>query len=222
MPVLLLGVTESKAKRCKTCGRLDSATLEDNHMSYFGEVALGASFQPFAAFQEQFVFVPKLFRAQTLLPRVIQAESTLLSAILFTDKVLSRTQKECILLVLAGANKNAYCLRLHYQMLKLLGVAEQRLDRIVTDYRQADLSPATSALLTLVFKLGTKEAVQEASARGLSDESILEAILIAGLSRLLCTLATGVGAIPDFAPRSIPSLQIPLADTDHSAEFFRS
>ena len=107
-------------------------------------------------------------------------------------------------------------------MLKLLGVAEQRLDRIVTDYRQADLSPATSALLTLVFKLGTKEAVQEASAHGLSDESILEAILIAGLSRLLCTLSTGVGAVPDFAPRSIPSAQIPLADTDHSAEFFRS
>ena len=200
----------------------DSATLEDNHMSYFGEVALGSSFQPFATFQEQFGFVPKLFRAQTLLPRVIEAESALISAILFTDKVLARTQKECILLVLAAANRNAYCLCLHYQMLKLLGVAEQRLDRIVTDYRQADLSPATSALLTLVFKLGTKEAVPEASAHGLSDESILEAILIAGLSRLLCTLSTGVGAIPDFAPRSIPSLQIPLADTDHSAEFFRS
>ena len=149
-------------------------------MSYFGEVALGSSFQPFATFQEQFGFVPKLFRAQTLLPWVIQAESTLISAILFTDKVLARTQKECILLVLAAANQNAYCLCLHYQMLKLLGIAEQRLDQIVTDYRQADLSPATSALLTLVFKLGTKEAVQEASARGLNDESILEAILIAG------------------------------------------
>jgi RNA polymerase sigma-70 factor (ECF subfamily) len=176
-------------------------------MSYFGEVALGSSFQPFATFQEQFGFVPKLFRAQTLLPRVIQAESALISAILFTDKALARTQKECILLVLAAANQNAYCLCLHYQMLKLLGIAERRLDPIVTDYRQADLSPATSALLTLVFKLGTKEAVQEASACGLNDESILEAILTAGLSRLLCTLSTGVGALPDFEPRPIPSWQ---------------
>jgi RNA polymerase sigma-70 factor, ECF subfamily len=191
-------------------------------MSYFREVALGSSFPPFATFQEQFGFVPKLFRAQTLLPRVIQAESALISAILFTDKSLARTQKECILLVLAAAQQNAYCLTLHYQMLKLLGVAEQRLDRIVTDHRQADLSPATSALLTLVFKLGTKEAVKEASASGLNDESILEAILIAGLSRLLCTLSTGVGAVPDFALRPIPSSQIPFADTDHSAEFFLS
>lgn len=190
-------------------------------MSYFGEVALGSSFQPFAIFQEQFGFVPKLFRAQTPLPRVIEAESALISAILFTDKALARPQKECILLVLAAAEDNAYCFSLHYQMLKLLGIPEQRLDRIAADYRQGDLSPATSALLTLVFKLGTKEAVQEASAGGLNDESILEAILVAGLSRLLCTLSTGVGAIPDFAPRPIPSAQISLAD-QHSAEFFRS
>jgi len=191
-------------------------------MSYFGEVALGSSFPPFATFQEQFGFVPKLFRAQTLLPRVIQAESALISAILFRDKALARTQKECILLALSAAQQNAYCLTLHYQMMKLLGIAEQRLDRIVTDYRQADLSPATSALLTLVFKLGTKEAIQEASASGLNDESILEAVLIAGLSRLLCTLSRGVGAVPDFALRPIPSSQIHLTDSDNSAEFFRS
>jgi len=191
-------------------------------MSYFGEVALGSSFQPFAALQEQFGFVPKLFRAQTLLPRVLEAESALISAILFTDKALTRIQKECILLVLAAVDGNSYCFTLHYQMLKLLGVPEQRLDCIVADFQRADLSPTTAALLTLVFKLGNKEAVQEASSRGLSDESILKAILTAALSRFLCSLSTGVGATPDFAPRPIPSLQVPLVDTDHCAEFFHS
>src|SRR5207245_5982291 len=122
-------------------------------------------------------FVPKLFRAQTLLPRVIEAESALISAILFTDKVLARTQKECILLVLAGANQNVYCLCLHYQMLKPFGVAEQRLDRIVTDYRQADLSPATSALMTLEFKHRPKEAGHEAPTARLHDETTIEDIL---------------------------------------------
>jgi RNA polymerase sigma-70 factor (ECF subfamily) len=191
-------------------------------MSYFGEVALGSSFQPFATFQEQFGFVPKLFRAQTLLPRLILAESELISVLLFTDRALARTQKECLLLVLAAAQNNAYCFSLHYQMLKLLGVTESRLDRIVADYRQADLAPMTSALLNLVFTLGTKQAIQEASARGLNEESILEAILIAGLSRFLCTLSTGVGAVPDFAPRPIPCPQIPLVENSHSAEFFGS
>jgi RNA polymerase sigma-70 factor, ECF subfamily len=192
-------------------------------MSYFGEVDLGSSFQPFTACREQFGFVPKLFRAQTMLPRLIEAEGALTSAILFADKALTRTQKECILLVLAAAQANDYCFSLHYQMLKLQGVTESRLDRIVADYQQADLSPTTTALLTLVLNLGTKEAVQEASSQGLSDESILEAILTAGLSRLLCTLATGVGAVPDFAARPIPQQQSSLIkDADPGGPFLQA
>ena len=192
-------------------------------MSYFGEVDLGSSFQPFTACREQFGFVPKLFRAQTLLPRAIEAESALISAILFTDKALARTQKECILLVLAAAQANDYCFSLHYQMLRLLGVTEQRLDRIVADYRRADLSPTTAALLTLVLNLGTKKAIQEASSQGLSDESIFEAILTAGLSRFLCMLATGVGAVPDFAVRATPSQQAGLMrDADPGGPFVPS
>ncbi|MBZ5633764.1 MAG: sigma-70 family RNA polymerase sigma factor [Acidobacteriia bacterium] len=176
-------------------------------MSYFGEVDLGSSFQPFTTCREQFGFVPKLFRAQTLLPRLIEAEGALISAILFTDKALARIQKECILLVLAAAQANDYCFSLHYQTLKLLGITEQRLDRIVADYPRADLSPTTAALLTLVLNLGTKQAIQEASSQGLSDESIFEAILTAGLSRFLCTLAADIGAVPDFAVRATLSEQ---------------
>src|SRR5215471_10784862 len=134
-------------------------------MSYFGEVALGSSFAPFATFQEQFGFVPKLFRAQTLLPRVIQAESALLSAILFTDKALARTQKECILLVLAAAQANDYCFSLHYQSLRLLGVTEQRLDLLILDYQRADISTTTAASLKLVLHLGSREAIREASSQ---------------------------------------------------------
>jgi RNA polymerase sigma-70 factor (ECF subfamily) len=192
-------------------------------MGYFGEVAVGSSFRPFATFREQFGFVPKLFRAQTLLPRVLEAESVLISAILFTDKALARTQKECILLVLAAAQANDYCFSLHYQTLKLLGITEQRLDRIVADYQRADLSPATATLLALVLNLGTREAIQEASSQGLSDESILEAILTAGLSRLLCTLATGVGAVPDFAARPIPPQQSTfIRDADPGGPFLQA
>ena len=179
-------------------------------MSYFGEAALGSSFQPFTTFREQFGFVPKLFRAQTLLPRVIEAEGALISAILFTDKALTRAQKECILLVLATARGSAYCFSLHYQMLRLLGITEQRLDHIVADYQKANLAPATRAVLRFTLKLVasdlsiSREDVREASSEGLTDESLLEAILTAALSGLLCMLSTGVGAVPDFALHSIP------------------
>jgi len=109
-------------------------------MSYFGEVALGSSFPPFAALREQFGFVPKLFRAQALLPRVIEGEGELISAILFTNKALTRAVKECILLTLAAERGNTYCLNLHYEMLKLLGVTEQRLDHIVAETTNRQIS----------------------------------------------------------------------------------
>src|SRR5689334_19731311 len=196
-------------------------------MSYFGEVDLGSSFQPFTACREHFGFVPKLFRAQTLLPRLIEAEVALMSAILFTDKALARTQKECILLVLAASQGNDYCFGLHYQTLKLLGVTEQRLDRITfgygADYQSADLSPTTAALLKLVLNLGTKEAIQEGSSRGLSNEAIFEAVLTAGLSRFLCMLAAGVEAVPDFAVRATHfqrSASVP--DADPGMRFFQA
>jgi RNA polymerase sigma-70 factor (ECF subfamily) len=188
--------------------------------SWLGDVdpALGSSFQPFNAFREQFGFVPKLFWAQALLPRVIEAEGALISAILFTDKALARAQKECILLVLSAANGNAYCFGLHYQMLKLLGVTAERLDHIVADFQAADLSPTNKALVNFTLKLSTsgasisREDVSEASSQGLTDESLLEAILTAALSSLLCILSTGVGAIPDFATRLIPlSVRAPSA-----------
>jgi hypothetical protein len=42
-------------------------------MSYFLEVGLDSSFQPFAAFREQFGLVPKVLRAQSRLSRWIEA-----------------------------------------------------------------------------------------------------------------------------------------------------
>jgi RNA polymerase sigma-70 factor (ECF subfamily) len=190
-------------------------------MSHFREVDLGSFFQPFTTCREQFGFVPKLFRAQTLVPRAIEAEAELIFSILFTGEALARAQKECILLALAAANGNDYCFSLHYQTLRLLGLPEQRLDRIVADYRQADLAPPTMALLKLALKLGanqnwiSREDISEASSQNLTDESILEAILTVALSCLLCRLATGVGAVPDFAP---PAVLLPVQNPSASSD----
>jgi RNA polymerase sigma-70 factor, ECF subfamily len=180
-------------------------------VGYFREVDLGSSFAPFAVCKEHFGFIPNLFRAQTLLPRVIEAEAGIAAAVLLKEQALSRIQKECMLLALAAAHRNTYCVTAHYQMLRLLGVPERQLDRIITDYRQADLSPADTALLDLALKLGkhgpwvSRDDVTGPFALGFTDESMLEAVLITGLTNFLCTLATGLGATPDFEPMQIPT-----------------
>jgi len=180
-------------------------------VGYLREVDLGLSFQPFAAFREHFGFIPSLFRAQTLLPRVIEAEAALAFAVLLKEEALSRVQKERMLLTLAAAHRNVYCVTAHHQMLRLLGVPDQQLDRMITDYRSADLSPVDAALLGFALKLGrqgfliTLEDVTGPFLHGLTDESMLEAILVTALTNFLCTLSTGLGAAPEFEPRPIPA-----------------
>ena len=50
-------------------------------MSFLSEVRLEAEFGPFVTYQEAFGFVPNLLQAQTLLPRVVEAQAKLESAV---------------------------------------------------------------------------------------------------------------------------------------------
>jgi len=182
-------------------------------MSYFGEADLGPSFQPFDALQESFGLVPKLFRAQTLLPRLIEAEAGLAAAVLWKEQALSRRQKELIALTVAGASGNMYCFTQHHQTLRSLGVPDHQLDQIVMDHHQAGLSGPDTVLLDFALKLAISapwlsgDDITGLRDCGFSDESILEAILVTGLTNFFCALSTGLGASPDFEPRAIPGPQ---------------
>jgi hypothetical protein len=59
-------------------------------MSFLPEVELPETFGPFASFRETFGFIPNIFRAQTLLPRVIKAEAQIAGAVLLKECTLSR------------------------------------------------------------------------------------------------------------------------------------
>ena len=74
-----------------------------------------------AFFREEFGFVPNLFRAQTLHPEALAAEVGIVRAILLIEDLLSRVQKERILLVVSAANCNTYCVAVHSEILGTLG-----------------------------------------------------------------------------------------------------
>jgi hypothetical protein len=63
-------------------------------MSLLPEVELGGNFLPFAQFREKFGFIPNTFRAQTLLPRAIEAEAQIAATVVLRDVGLSRVQDE--------------------------------------------------------------------------------------------------------------------------------
>jgi RNA polymerase sigma-70 factor (ECF subfamily) len=111
--------------------------------------------------REQFGFVPRLFRAQAALARVVDAQAALLSAVLTHDAALSRAGCERLLLAAALSHRSVYCATLHYRTLLALGAAEEELDRIVAgDSAVAFADPLIAALgrflCTVAARLGVE------------------------------------------------------------------
>jgi len=184
-------------------------------VGYFKEAEQGESFQPFSVFHEYFGFLPKLFRAQTPLPRAIAAEAALARAILFEQRCLPRMLKERMLLALAARHGNTYCVALGSQTLSLLGASEC----------QADLPSRDTLLVDFAVKLGmsgpsiSREDIERITAGSWTHESLLEAVLLAGWGNLLRILSIGLTAEPDFAaPPSVATATLfKAASTEHES-----
>ena len=177
---------------------------------YFPSVPRKAvDFPPFALLQQYLGFVPNLFQAQTLRPDIVEAEVDVMESILLSDEVLSHLQKELILLVTSAANLNTYCVAVHSQVLSLLGISLEDCDQIVSDHRQAPVSPADKVLLDSASKLTAASSqfgaddVERLRGHNFSDAQILEAVAMSGLASFLNTVQMGVGAVPDFVPRHV-------------------
>jgi len=179
-------------------------------VSFLQEVDLGSEFGPFVAFRDNLGFVPRLLQAQTLLPRVIEAQEKFESALCFRQTMLSRVQKERILLVVATALRDAYCAAIHGTVLASLGVAVSGIDELLADYRQAGLAAADVTLLDFCVKLGCdapsicREDIDALRACGFDDEVIQEAVAVAGLAVYRQVLSVGLGPEPEFQLRRLP------------------
>ena len=167
----------------------------------------GFDFAPYATLRDHLGFVPNLFHAQGARPEAIEAEVRF-EQIIVPEEHLSRTQKESILLVLAAANANTYCVTLQSQILAALGTAEEQIKHLGSDFRQASLSASDLALYEETQKLSWPVAGREFSEdrlrnAGFSSAQVLEACATAALGNFFATLQFGLGCVPDFTPNRI-------------------
>ena len=193
-------------------------------MSFLNEVRQEDSFGPFFAFREAFGFIPNLLHAQTLLPRVIEAQAMLENGVRLREGAISRVQKERILLGVAADRHDAYCVAVDSKVLSSLGVSDGQVDDLLSDCRSTNLSAADSASLQFCRKLARHatsvrfEDIQALRTCRLEDEAILEAVVVTALALNRCTLSIGLGPEPDFGPPKTasntigPSRQRPLQD----------
>jgi RNA polymerase sigma-70 factor (ECF subfamily) len=179
-------------------------------MGFIREVELGASLALVEACREYFGYIPAVYRAQSLLPRLIEAELALANAILFQESALSQRQKERLLLVLAAAEGNGNSAIAHYEMLRILGEAEDQIDRILGNYRHSDPPPAEADLLDFALKLCRNgPSVSPADSvdlnrRGWTGDVVLETVLLTAWAKFESCVMAGLGVSSDFPPLSIP------------------
>jgi RNA polymerase sigma-70 factor, ECF subfamily len=179
-------------------------------MSYLARVELPETYPPYRAFRESLRFLPAVFPAQSLLPRVIEAEAALAGAILLAPGALSRVTKEQIILAVAAANDNSYCVTVHAHILEGLGTSSERIRALVDGVHSGALDGREAALVDFGLTLDRRSAsigpadLDRLREQGFDDPEILEAILSTALARFLCTLSTGLGVEPDFESVSIP------------------
>jgi alkylhydroperoxidase family enzyme len=122
-------------------------------MSFLDTVQLDDEFGPFVAFQEALGFIPNLLHAQALLPRAIEAQEKLESAIRLREGAIPRLQKERILLSIAADRQDTYCIAVDSKVLSSLGVSEDQIDDLLNNYYLADLSARDLASLKFYLKL---------------------------------------------------------------------
>lgn len=162
----------------------------------------------YVVLREQFGFVPNLYRLQSAVPELLDAEVRSLESLLFNEGGLSRVQKEYILLAVSAANLNTYCATLHGQVLSILGIPLEESDRIVEDHRRSGLSGTDRVLMDEARKLASlpgrssqRFEAERLCAQGFTELQVVEAVVVSGLANLLNTVQVGIGAVSDFPPR---------------------
>ena len=185
-------------------------------MGFLPEMDAALSSESLSALKRNFGLTPKIYRAQLLRPDLVDAQVQLLDQMLFTKGALSRVQKEFILLAVSAENNNSYFPALHCQTLQFLGVKPELSQQVAIDHREANLPASDVQLLNFARRLAsephsfTDSDVESLRKSGFTDEQILEAVLMVGLTQLLNCIQMGLGTEPDFKPR----LTFPLKEVN--------
>lgn len=118
----------------------------------------------------------------------------------------------------AATNMALYGVALHGQMLKLLGASEAETLALVEGH---DPAGADAALTYLARKLMREPGsvsrgdIDRLRHGGVTDAQIVEAVVTAGICRFLNTVASGSGAVPDFATTGRLPRPAPLENISH-------
>ena len=153
--------------------------------------------------RQNFGFIPNYFLAQGRIPDLVDAQLKMREVIM-REGALSAQIKGQLALVVSGINTSSYCVAVHLELLRALGI-EKPLGRILaTDYGRAPVGDKVQALFRFADKLTRKESevcqadIDAVFAAGWSQAELFETVLVVALMNFANRFAIGCGLMADF------------------------
>lgn len=157
----------------------------------------------YAAIREKMGFLPNYFQALGRQPGLVEGHLALTAA-LEQSPALSRVLKEKMCLVVSGLNTASYCIAIHMEMLRGMGVEKPLGRKLATDYSHAPVEAAEMALYRFADKLTRQPAevkqadVDELRAAGWSEEAVVEAVVAASYHNFISRVSLGLGVVAEM------------------------
>ena len=148
-------------------------------------------------------FLPHYFKALGAMPQAIEGQLQL-SAAVMNDGALTKTEKEQIGVVVSGINASSYCLVIHMELLRRLGVEKSLARKLVNDYENAAVPDKVKALFRFADKLTRKpveieeEDISALKAAGWDEAAIRETVLTVAYFNYVNRVSLGLGLVEDF------------------------
>ena len=157
----------------------------------------------FALCQEKLGMVPNVLRAYAFDIDKLNAFTAMYNDLMLADSGLSKLEREMIAVVVSSINKCWYCLVAHGAAVRQLSGDPELGERMVMNYRTADLEPRTRAMLDFAAQLTTASAtVSEADRQalrdhGFSDRDIWDIASVAGFFNMTNRVASATDMRPN-------------------------
>jgi uncharacterized peroxidase-related enzyme len=148
-------------------------------------------------------FLPNFWQAQGRRPDLLRIQKDLYTNV-FTMGALPQAVKEQIGLVVAGINTSSYCIAIHMEMLRRLGIEKPMARKLATDWEHTPVEPKVMELFRFAAKLTkrpgdiTKDDVEVLRKAGWDDEAIYETVLSASVMGLFNRVSLGLGLVADL------------------------
>ncbi len=143
--------------------------------------------------------IAEIMRIHSLRPRAMKAHLNLYHQLLFEPSHLTREELEILATVVSSLNGCQYCIRHHAEALLHYWKDEKRVQRLVKDFRSADLPEKTLKMLEYARKLTREPSVMKQGdvevlrQSGFSDEDILHIALTVSYFNFVNRIASGLG-----------------------------